>query len=160
MKKDNEKLLINAGIVLLAYFGVIKPILNKLGVTKSATDRLIEDKNKLPNNKNPFSPDFYKYAPNGSKLIKSADATNLSKRIYDALGVFSDDEAAIYSVFRQLKSQRQVSILADKFQQIYKTDLLTYLQRGYSQWNAASGLNENEMSVVISIVDGLPKDIF
>lgn len=157
MKQSDQKLLINAGIVVLAYFGIIKPILNKLGITKSATTRLIEAQENLPNQNNPFSPQFYKYAPAGTVLLKSSVSEALAKRIYDALGVFTDDEAAIYSVFRSLKSQAQVSILSEKFEQKYKVDLLEYLQRGYSQWNAASGLNDSEIKIVIDIVNKLPK---
>jgi hypothetical protein len=47
MRKDEEKLLITGGIILLGYFGIIKPILTKVGIFKSAEERREEtDKNK------------------------------------------------------------------------------------------------------------------
>lgn len=160
MRKRDEKLLINLGLIAVAYFGIIKPILNKVGITKSSTDRMIEAQGNLPNNQNPFSPLFYQTAEarrNGALLLYTSTADQLAKRIYDALGVFTDDESAIYSVFRQLKTQSQVSFLSDKFQQRYRVDLLDYLKRGYNPINPASGLNADELRTVIDIVNTLPK---
>jgi hypothetical protein len=69
MKQDNQKLIIYGGAVLLAYFGVLKPILNKLGITKSKEAKTIEEQENKTNKENPFSPVFYKLAPSGSKLL-------------------------------------------------------------------------------------------
>lgn len=46
MKKQDETLIIGAGILLLSYFGVIKPILTKLGIFKSAEEKAKEEKDK------------------------------------------------------------------------------------------------------------------
>lgn len=157
MKQDNQKLIIYGGAVLLAYFGVLKPILNKLGITKSKEAKTIEEQENKTNKENPFSPVFYKLAPSGSKLLTNKSADFFAKQIYDAMGVFGDDESKIYGVFRSMKTQSQVSFLAEKFQTKYKMDLLGYLKRGYSNWNAASGLNADELNQVITIVNKLPK---
>lgn len=39
MKKDNQQLLIYAGGLAILYFGVLRPILNKFGITKSQADQ-------------------------------------------------------------------------------------------------------------------------
>jgi len=157
MKASDQKMLINAGIIAIAYFGFLRPLLNKLGITKSASDKLVDQYNNLPNAENPFSPNFWKIGPAGRLLLTSASSDNFTKRIYDAFGAFTDDEAAVYPVFRQLKSKSQVSYLSDKFQQKYNTDLLTYLQKGYSSYNLASGLSVEELQIIFSIVNSLPK---
>jgi len=160
MKQDNKQLIIYGGGLLLVYFGVLKPILNKLGVTKSAEDKVVDAQMDKPNSLNPFSSQFYKSKESqnaGAILLKRQTAENFAKIIYDAMGVFSDDEAKVYGVFRALKTQSQVSFLSDVFQQMYKTDLLSFLKTGYSQWNPASGMNADELNVVIQIVNKLPK---
>lgn len=46
MKKEDKQLLIFAGVGVLAYFGVIKPILEKLGLKKSKEEKETEERNK------------------------------------------------------------------------------------------------------------------
>jgi hypothetical protein len=157
MKKDDKQLILYAGGIALAYFGVLRPILNKLGITNSATNRIVTNQSNLPNNVNPFSPIFYKKAPVGSLLLKTSIAQSLAKRLHDAMGFFVDDEATVFAVFRSLKTQTQVSILSEVFTNMYKTDMLEYLKKGSNNYNPASGLNEDELNTVISIVNGLPK---
>jgi hypothetical protein len=157
MKANNEKLIINAGILLIAYFGFLRPLMTKFGITKSSSDKLIDSYNNLPNTENPFSPNFWKVGPVGRLLLTTAIVDNFIKKIYNSFGVFTDDEATVISVFRQLKSKSQVSYLSDKFQQKYNTDLLTYLQKGYSSYNLASGLSVEELQIIFSIVNSLPK---
>ena len=41
MKKEDKQLLIYAGIAAIGYFGVIRPILKKVGIVKSAEDILV-----------------------------------------------------------------------------------------------------------------------
>jgi hypothetical protein len=159
MDKKTENLLIKVGIIGVAYFVILKPILNKLGITKSDIDRTIENQENKGNKENPFSPLFYKSAPPKTimKLLTIATAESYAKQLYDAMGVFGDDESKVYGVFRNLKTQSQLSFLAEIFQRKYKMDLLDYLKRGYSNINPASGLNNDEMNTVLSIVNKLPK---
>jgi len=39
MKKQDETLIIGAGVLLIAYFGIIKPVLTKVGIFKSADEK-------------------------------------------------------------------------------------------------------------------------
>ena len=147
------KIAVAAGIYLFA----VRPLLQKFGIAKTQEDRLIETQSALPNNKNPFSPTFWKTGPAGTKILKIEPASQMAAKIYFAMGNFSDDESAIYGVFRSLSTQSQVSFIAMRFQDMYKIDLLEYLKRGRNQFNPASGLNAEELAVVLNIVNKLPK---
>jgi len=46
MDKQTEKLLITGGIIAVAYFGIINPLLKKIGLKKSQEEKETEDKNK------------------------------------------------------------------------------------------------------------------
>lgn len=157
MNKDNQKLLINAAVIAVAYFGIVRPILKKVGIVKSAEDLLVINQGNVPNKENPFSSAFYKYGGAGTALLTVASADQYAKRIYDAMGYLTDDEAAVYSVFRSMKTQSQVSFLCERFRIKYGLDLLEFLKKGKNQYNAASGLNSDELATVINIVNRLPK---
>lgn len=160
MKQQDQKTFLTIGAFALAYFGIIRPILNKLGITNSAAQQLINNQSNLPNNLNPFSPLFYQTneARNSRALLLTSETANkYADILYKAMGYISDDEAAVYSVFRALKTKSQVSFLCDVFQKKYSIDLLEFLKRGKNQYNAASGLNSDELKTVIDIVNSLPK---
>jgi hypothetical protein len=154
MKKEDKQLLLYGGGLLLVYFGVLRPILKKLGIQNSAADISVQQQQQLPNNQNAFSPIYWKQFPSAT-LLTRAGTEQLAKRIFDAMGYFSDDEAAVISVFRQLKYKTQVSWLADIFQQNYKTDLFDFLKNGKGTlWQA--GLNSDELNEIINLVNKLP----
>jgi hypothetical protein len=115
MKKEDKQLLLYGGIAAITYFGVLLPILKKVGIVKSAEDILLINQANIPNQQNPFSPAFYKYGPTGTKLLTVATATMYADRIYNAMGYIYDDEAAVYSVFRSLSTLSQVSFVAERF---------------------------------------------
>lgn len=153
-KQDNSKLLLYGGGLIIVYFGILKPLLEKLGIAKSQADQQLINQQNLPNNKNPFSPIYWKTVY-GAKLITRNATNNLAKRIYEAMGFFSDDEPAVFSVFSQMKYKTQVSWLSDVFQQNYKMDLLDFLKRGKGQLPQA-GLNSDELQQILNIVNALP----
>jgi hypothetical protein len=157
MKKDDKQILLYGGIAVLTYFGVIRPILKKVGIVKSAEDLLVINQSNVPNKENPFSSQFYKYGPAGTKLLTVAAADQYAARLYNAMGYIYDDEAAVYSVFRSLQAKSQVSFISERFRIKYGVDLLEFLQKGKNQFNAASGLNSDELATVINIVNKLPK---
>ena len=153
-KQDNNKLLLYGGGLLIVYFGILRPLLEKLGIARSQAEQQVINQQNAPNNKNPFSAIYWKTIP-GAKLIKRNETNALAKRIFDAMGYFSDDESAVFSVFTQLKTKTQVSWLADIFQQNYKMDLLDFLKRGKGQLPQA-GLNNTELQQILNIVNALP----
>jgi hypothetical protein len=157
MTKQQEsfytKIAIGAGV----YLFVLRPLLQKFGIAATREDRLIKAQETLPNNQNAFSPLFWKTGPAGTKILKVEPASQMAAKIYFAMGNFTDDESAIYGVFRSLGTQSQVSFLSARFTDMYKVDLLDFLKRGRNQYNPASGLNADELAVVLNIVNQLPK---
>jgi hypothetical protein len=153
-KQDDSKLLLYGGGLLIVYFGILRPLLEKLGIARSQAEQQVINQQNLPNNKNVFSPVYWKTIP-GAKLITRNATNSLAKRLFDSMGYFSDDESAVYSVFSQLKYKTQVSWLADIFQQNYKMDLLDFLKRGKGQLPQA-GLNSDELQQILNIVNALP----
>ena len=149
--EENKDLLIKLGIVAGGFLFIARPILKSIGVIKSQEEKASEvlAQQNATSIKSPFSANYYKSVKNALILTKSgADA--FAKTIYDAIGFFTDDESAVYGVFRQLKSQTQVSFLAEAFYNNYGTDLYSYL---------AKNLNDGEMAIVNQIVNSLPSNI-
>jgi hypothetical protein len=153
MTTQENKLIQNLVIAGGVYFLVIQPILKKL--------KVLPEKEVSPVN-DPFAGvAFLKAAPIGTKylLIKQDEVKKLAQIIYDAFNFLGDDEAAVTGVFRKLQTQSQVAYLAQKFNEIYKTDLLTYLKNGkqglqHTYW---SGLNAAELQQIKDLVKVKPK---
>jgi len=102
-----------------------------------------------------FAEDWIK--ANGTKgnkyaitLLTTAKAELIAQQLKKAKGVFNDDETAVVSVFRYLKTQTQLSQVAKVFYSLYKTELFTFLE---------SFLNEKELSKLYEIAQGLPVGI-
>lgn len=160
-KQDiNPNLVFALGGLAIAYYGIIKPLIEKLGLKDSKEEKTVKKFEELENKDNPFSPVFLRNLKTGSSvtLLKSDVKKSLAKRIYDAMGYLSDDEAAVISVFRILKTQSQVSDLSTYFSSVYKTDLFDFLKKGKGMFPQA-GLNDLELVQIINTVMNLPKQI-
>ncbi len=141
------KVAIGATVVGAAYFLVLKPVLQKVGLmdTKEDKTRSTQSTQFSTGIESPFSPQYYKNKV-GAKLITKAEAQRLAKIIYEADGYFNDNEGAVYSALRQLQYRTQLSWLADVFAQQYQKDLYTYLR---------SFMDDSEMDVVHGIANNL-----
>jgi hypothetical protein len=150
-------LLVGVGIYLLwkPIQGLISGagmLTDTLGLTKSDNDELVQ---KLSvNTSSAWSPQFYKNAPKGSKLITKASAETLCDKITAAAGLFLYmDTGEALAIFKNLKTQSQVSFLADIFQQKENYDLLQYLDDG----NYKIGLSDTGLKTITDYVSNLPK---
>lgn len=150
---------INPNTVIVAgtaVFGLIlaRQILISFGLLGGAGSKKVKD--ELTNPESPWKPTFWKNRTVPAILIRRAEAESYAKKIYDALNWYADDTAAVNGVFTALKTQSQVSFLADVFFQLYNQDLLTYLQEGSDTfpWN---GLADDELLKLTNLVDRLPK---
>ena len=77
------------------------------------------------------------------KVLKYDLQPKYAKQLYDAPGLFNDDENAVYDVFRNMHYQTSLSILAYVFSQTYSESLYDYLT-GF--------LSESEMKKIFDIV--------
>jgi hypothetical protein len=160
-KQDDNKLILYAGGLAILYFGVIRPILKKLGIQQTQEQVIAQQAvNKIentPNVDNPFSPVYWKKFQGKTVHLFNVDTTNrFVKRLYDSMGYFSDDESAVFSVFSQMKYKTQVSWISDQFNRTYKLDLFNFLKQGKGPLPQA-GLNELELQKIIKIVEALPQ---
>jgi hypothetical protein len=97
-----------------------------------------------------WSPSFWsevakKYGT--ATIIGTNVANKLSDDLWDATGIFNDDEQAIYGVFRQLQYLSQISFLAQVFYAKHGQDLYGYLK---------NHLNDDEMNQIAIIVSKFP----
>lgn len=160
INSEEKNLLLGAGLLAIIYFGILRPITNKLGLTQAAKDKILSQVSQLASGSNGWNPNFYKdYTSKYSKwtLLTSVSASALAKKIYDAWGFFNDDESAIYAAFRSLRSQLMLSQVCDKYTQLYNRDLLTDLKAPW--YYLHDGLDDKEFAEVAKIVNALPVNV-
>lgn len=159
---DTTKLLLGAGAIVAAYFGVIVPLEQKLGITTSAATAAVATATQTPGT--PFSPTFYQTQGKNITILTQSAAQNYATTIYNALNTwFTNDFNAVMGVFTSLHTQGQVSFLAYVFQQMYNADLLTWLEyaNGSSStsgnsWFGGGGLTDAQVAQIVSYVNALP----
>lgn len=117
---------VGLAVVGLTYFGIIKPILNAIGLTTSREDREgQQDEDKL-SRKQVLSPLLYRN--NKSKItISSGDANESAYNIYIAKGNFYDDEALAVGSITSAGSLVNISYIADVFADNFGSSLESYL---------------------------------
>jgi hypothetical protein len=128
-------------------------ILKRIGLVpeqKSADEKRAEKEmqkivKEIKDSKVIWSTDFWEQYP--AKAYTAQQAKNLAAHIRDSFGVFNDDEARIFGVFRQIKYQTNVSQISYAYSLSYGRDLHSDL-RDY--------LSEKEMAEVYQIISSKP----
>ena len=69
-------------------------------------------------------------------------------QLYNAKGIFKDDENSVLDIFRNLQTQFQVSELARYFSYFYKKDMLAYLK---------TFMNDDNLKEVLEIIKNYPQ---
>ncbi len=137
--------------IYLAWKHIASPLLESLELKDSAADKTREKTENLDYNKDYWNPNFYKTPfPAGIKgavISTRAYMNEAVKKLWDATGVFNDDEQAIYGVFNALKYKTQISFLTDIFFEQKGQNLYQYL-RNY--------LNDSEMDTLLTITNKKP----
>lgn len=157
--KEEKSLIIGVAAIAVAYYGLIRPITDKFGLTKDDKDKAIDAMNSEASNNPGWDPKYYKEVQKREDILlkTSAGVSLLAQQIYKALGFFSDDDQAIYAAFRQLKSKVQLSQLVAKYSDLYKEDLLTRLRAPW--YYLKDGLTDLQNSEISKIVNSLPKNV-
>lgn len=83
-------------------------------------------------------------------LLTTPKAELLAQQLKKAKGIFNDDESAVYSVFRIVKTQTQISQVAKVFFDLTGRELVSFLE---------SFMNEKELAKIYELVNGLPVGI-
>jgi hypothetical protein len=128
--------IVGLAVVGLAYFGIIKPILNAIGLTSSKEDRDAQQDEEKLSRKQVLSPLLYR--DNKSKITLSSGSANQSAyNIYIAKGTFYDDESLAVGSITSAGTLVNISYIADVFADNYGSSLETYLESFLenSDWN-------------------------
>jgi len=153
LSERNQNLLITVAIAGGAFLLFVRPLLVKLGLAAGEGARAVNNLQRLPNN--PFSPNYFlalKIKPSASLI---AELEKKAKILWAAFGYFTDDEDAIFAVFKSLRSKAEVSLFSYYFTQYSHVDLLTFLQNGRDVL-PENGLSDTEINNILAYVNRLP----
>lgn len=159
--QKNQEQLITAAIIVgggwaVLHFGgdAIKKFLSSLNplADDPASTKKIQANASSPTS--PWSPSFYKKAPAGTSLLTEFQAKVYTDRLLNSVGYLSDNFSMALGVFKAMKTQSQVSYLADYFFRSQGQDLLTWLQ---GNTYPVDRFSDQEVEQMIDYVDGLPK---
>jgi hypothetical protein len=148
----NTALIIGAAVG--AYFFVLKPILEKTGIKKTAAEEAEEKAAEELKNIGIWNTQesLLKKYPNGTtfKLLTVSIADQLAKNIYNSWSYINDDEEKVYAQFRALNYQSQVSSLVNAYYRLYNKDLYQTL---YTK------LSDSELRTITNIISNKPSGI-
>ncbi len=143
-----------AGVLFLKGFGLFNSLLESLGLQDSASTKDLDAAASNP--LSPWSPNFYKSGPAGTYLLTMQGMQDIYDTLNNSFGWFNDDEAAAIAVFKQLKTQSQLSFFAEWFKNSKGVDLLYWL-RGTGYPN--DRLSDAEVDSINQYILKLPKYI-
>jgi hypothetical protein len=165
MDKKNQDIIFKIGVAVGVYFFVVKPLLEKLGLSKTAEQEKFNQDEKTAQTSlaSPFSPRYWHDQPAPKTIITTKEVTKMAQDLYNSLnrGYLGDDINTILSTFRKLKFKTQVSYLAEFFANKYKLDLYNTLKDGVRRTidrftpGNRTGLSDSELQKVIDIVSAL-----
>jgi hypothetical protein len=122
---------VGLAVLAVAYFGIIKPVLNTIGLTKDKSDRETDRVTEDLSQAQVLSPLLYNQNKN-KVTISSSKANTSAVNIYEAKwgGTWglSDKEEMAVGAITSAGSLVNVSYIASVFQNLYKRDLYTYLE--------------------------------
>ena len=114
-------------IVGIAYFGIIKPITNAIGLTRSREERKGDKASEKLTRKQVLSPLFYRH--NKDKVtINSGRANELADKVYNGKGYIYDDETMAVGAITSAGSLVNISYIADVFQRNTGKSMETYME--------------------------------
>tara|TARA_Y100000389_G_C17447226_1_gene512362 strand:- start:92 stop:586 length:495 start_codon:yes stop_codon:yes gene_type:complete len=128
---DTKKTIVYGVVVVvgltIVYFGIIKPITNKLGLTRNKEERQGDRAEERLSRKQVMAPTLYKKQPD-LKSITSGRASELANNVYEGKGYVWDNEDMGVGGITGAGSKVNISYVADMFQRVYGRDMHTYLE--------------------------------
>lgn len=112
-----------------AYFGVVRPILRKIGALQSPEDKAFDKVNDLTEKQPFWSRSYYLTINNGVKPLTETQATHYANELYKSMkgGFFGwgTDENKLWGVFRNIGSKAGISQVSEKYFNTKQSDLLS-----------------------------------
>lgn len=130
-------------------------ITDKLGIGTSKGEQQYTDIST--NTETCWTPNFYKKAPSGAKLLTTAKQAELSKKIYDAWGFVAKDFDATILAIKTCSTQSQISILSEYFSKTYNKDLLTFIRPAKWTLSFRNYPTDDQFLIITNYVNNLPK---
>lgn len=118
----------------------------------ASTDKINKELSK--GSASPWDPAFWKNYSGQQTLLGTDTAYIYIQALLNSVGWISDDFSQALGIFKQLKTQSQVSYLADQFFKSEGEDLLTWLQ-GTIYPN--DHFSDEQVATIIDYVSKLPK---
>jgi len=146
--KIDPNLLFKAGLAIGAYFIVVKPLLEFLGLKKDKEDK--EAAANIENFKG-WDPRYYQNVSAANKpttYIKVSGADKVANLIENSFGgLLNDKEEQAYGALRSLKNQVQLSQVSHRYFLLFNKELARELQSRFS---------DTEFMNVVNIVNKFP----
>lgn len=129
-------------------------VLQKFGLLPSAEskaqEKAIEQLDELAAFKRGYAAAIAKGRPARQILLTTPKALAVAAMLKKAKGIFNDNESAVYSAFKEFKTQSQLAQVAQVFFQEYNSNLLEFLN---------TFLNDKERARVYSLIKNLPTGV-
>lgn len=136
---------------------MINKILVYLGIFKDQHDKNLDNAAADPNSF--WNPNYWQTIKPANKSYTYAltqdQALQMCDGIKNAMGIFNDDEAAVYAIFHQCRTKANCSFLAWVFQNSTGDDLLEYLRGDSSGW-PEDHLSNDEVDQINQYISNLP----
>jgi hypothetical protein len=177
MKKNVDyKPYIIGGVALLAYFGIVRPVLKKIGIVSTADTKAVQKFEELPAEQNPFNPKYFDYwyqryrrmlgnedhfdsYKNLDKLFQNTKIPIkllLLQQYSDCFGYFYDDEDQIFSYFGiNFADKLSVAYFSKFCYERTGKDFFTFLKVGKDVL-PSNGLNDAELAKIIRMLKSFP----
>lgn len=105
----------------------------------------------------PWSPQFYKNAPDGAQLFTSAQGDALAAQIWGSVGwlqITTPDPSPVIGAINQCSTQSQVSFLSDRFNTKYGKDMATWVNGCFDQV-ALGAASDNTSANILTVLQQL-----
>ena len=174
MDKQTQNILVIGGIgIALLYImrsgvnDLFTSLTDRLNLTESPTEKQSATQYSTTPASNPFNPNYWRELqksayPKKVFFVTANDANRIIMDLYDSVHVYlpiAPDADRILGIFSRLKYKSQISFIADKFQQKYNRDLLTFLDNGSPFFVGNTGLSDQSMRKLLTYVNSLPSGI-
>lgn len=154
--KIDQKSILTIGLAVLMIFGfsTLKKFFEGLGIFQSKEGKEFDQEISDPGSF--WNPGFWQKGGSGTLILTDAACEWLYNEIYNSFSIWGDDEKRIFSAFKTIKTQSQLSYFSYWLMQKKNIDLLKWLKG--SDWGPVGDhLSVDEISVITTYIKQLPK---